>query len=162
MTGMPWSDSIRPCRRPSPSPSRAPVTRYGDLVAGQAAHVRDDEVLELAGLGGGHEGQELRAPRDGAALAVVGELRADAQAGALGVASGVGALRGQALAVGARVGATFDYRAASPEMMDRPARIGEVCARHGVPLKAAALQFILAHPAIVSVIPRFLARSGPS
>ena len=38
-------------------------------------------------------------------------------------------------------------------MMDKAARIGEVCARHGVPLKAAALQFILAHPAIVSVIP---------
>jgi len=57
------------------------------------------------------------------------------------------------LAVGARAGATFNYRAAAPEMMDKAARIGEVCARHGVPLKAAALQFILAHPAIVSVIP---------
>jgi D-threo-aldose 1-dehydrogenase len=57
------------------------------------------------------------------------------------------------LAVGARAGATFNYRAASPEMMDKAARIGEVCARHDVPLKAAALQFILAHPAIVSVIP---------
>jgi D-threo-aldose 1-dehydrogenase len=57
------------------------------------------------------------------------------------------------LAVGARVGATFNYRAAAPEMMDKAARIGEVCAHHGVPLKAAALQFILAHPAIVSVIP---------
>ena len=38
-------------------------------------------------------------------------------------------------------------------MMDKAARIGAVCERHGVPLKAAALQFILAHPAIVSVIP---------
>ena len=57
------------------------------------------------------------------------------------------------LAVGARAGATFNYRAAAPEMMDKAARIGEVCAHHGVPLKAAALQFILAHPAIVSVIP---------
>ena len=57
------------------------------------------------------------------------------------------------LAAGARAGATFNYRAASPEMMDKAARIGEVCARHDVPLKAAALQFILAHPAIVSVIP---------
>jgi D-threo-aldose 1-dehydrogenase len=28
-----------------------------------------------------------------------------------------------------------------------------VCERHGVPLRAAALQFILAHPAIASVIP---------
>jgi D-threo-aldose 1-dehydrogenase len=57
------------------------------------------------------------------------------------------------LAVGAREGATFNYRAAAPEMMDRARRIAAVCDRHGVPLKAAALQFILAHPAIVSVIP---------
>jgi D-threo-aldose 1-dehydrogenase len=57
------------------------------------------------------------------------------------------------LAVGPREGATFNYRAASPEMLDRAARIGAVCERHRVPLKAAALQFILAHPAIASVIP---------
>jgi D-threo-aldose 1-dehydrogenase len=57
------------------------------------------------------------------------------------------------LAVGARAGATFNYRAATPEMMDKAARIGAICERHGVPLRAAALQFILAHPAIASVIP---------
>jgi D-threo-aldose 1-dehydrogenase len=57
------------------------------------------------------------------------------------------------LAVGPRSGATFNYRAAPPEMMDKAARIAEVCERHQVPLKAAALQFILAHPAIASVIP---------
>jgi len=38
-------------------------------------------------------------------------------------------------------------------MMDKAARVGEVRARHGVPLEAVALQFILAHPAIASVIP---------
>ena len=57
------------------------------------------------------------------------------------------------LAVGPRQGATFNYRATSGEMMDKARRIDAVCARHQVPLKAAALQFILAHPAIVSVIP---------
>lgn len=57
------------------------------------------------------------------------------------------------LAVGPRAGATFNYRAASAEMMDKAARISAVCARHHVPLKAAALQFVLAHPAIASVIP---------
>ena len=57
------------------------------------------------------------------------------------------------LAVGPREGATFNYRMASAEMMDKAARIAAVCERHGVPLKAAALQFILAHPAIASVIP---------
>jgi D-threo-aldose 1-dehydrogenase len=57
------------------------------------------------------------------------------------------------LAVGPRQGATFNYRAAPAEMVDKARRIDAVCARHQVPLKAAALQFILAHPAIVSVIP---------
>jgi D-threo-aldose 1-dehydrogenase len=57
------------------------------------------------------------------------------------------------LAVGPRAGATFNYRAASAEMLDKARRIDAVCARYQVPLKAAALQFILAHPAIASVIP---------
>ena len=57
------------------------------------------------------------------------------------------------LAVGPRAGATFNYRAASAEMLDKAQRISTVCARYQVPLKAAALQFILAHPALASVIP---------
>jgi D-threo-aldose 1-dehydrogenase len=57
------------------------------------------------------------------------------------------------LAVGPREGATFNYRAASSEMMQKAQRIHAVCQRYDVPLKAAALQFILAHPAIASVIP---------
>ena len=57
------------------------------------------------------------------------------------------------LAVGPREGATFNYRAASGEMIDKARRINAVCERYQVPLKAAALQFILAHPAIASVIP---------
>ena len=32
-------------------------------------------------------------------------------------------------------------------------RIQAVCARHDVPMPAAALQFVLAHPAVVSIIP---------
>jgi D-threo-aldose 1-dehydrogenase len=57
------------------------------------------------------------------------------------------------LAVGPRQGATFNYRAASSEMMQKARRINDVCGRYEVPLKAAALQFILAHPAIAAVIP---------
>jgi D-threo-aldose 1-dehydrogenase len=38
-------------------------------------------------------------------------------------------------------------------MMAKAQRINAVCERYQVPLKAAALQFILAHPAIASVIP---------
>jgi D-threo-aldose 1-dehydrogenase len=57
------------------------------------------------------------------------------------------------LAVGPRQGATFNYRPAAAEMMDKAQRIHTVCERYQVPLKAAALQFILAHPALASVIP---------
>ena len=49
--------------------------------------------------------------------------------------------------------ASYNYRTAPPEMLDRARAIKAVCDRHGVPLKAAALQFILAHPAVASVIP---------
>src|SRR6266850_7811008 len=40
------------------------------------------------------------------------------------------------LAVGARAGATFNYRPADPEMMDKARRIAAVCARHAVDLRA--------------------------
>ena len=42
--------------------------------------------------------------------------------------------------------------AAPQELIDRSIRMGEVCEGHGVPLKAAALQFPLAHPAIATVL----------
>ena len=40
-----------------------------------------------------------------------------------------------------------------PKFRQRVQRIEEVCRAHGVPLPAAALQFPLAHPAVVSIIP---------
>jgi len=49
--------------------------------------------------------------------------------------------------------ALYNYCVASPEVLDRARRIRDVCRAHDVPLKAAALQFVLAHPAVVSVIP---------
>jgi D-threo-aldose 1-dehydrogenase len=51
-----------------------------------------------------------------------------------------------------RPGATFDYAPAPPETLERARRLRAVCARHGVPLAAAALQFPLAHPAVASVL----------
>lgn len=56
------------------------------------------------------------------------------------------------LATGAVEGARYFYRPAPPHVMARVARIEAVCARHGVPLAAAALQFPLRHPAIASVV----------
>lgn len=57
------------------------------------------------------------------------------------------------LAQGAVDGAKFDYRKAPAQIMERVRRIEAVCGRHGTPLKAAALQFPLAHPAVAAVIP---------
>ena len=61
------------------------------------------------------------------------------------------------LATGATEGARFNYRPAPPDIMDRVRRIEAVCAAHGVALAAAALHFVLAHPAVRSVIPGALA-----
>lgn len=73
-------------------------------------------------------------------------------------ASGVGIVIGATfasgiLATGAVPGARYRYADASPEILAKVKRIEAVCARHNVPLPAAALQFPLGHPAVASVIP---------
>ena len=50
-------------------------------------------------------------------------------------------------------GATYDYRPASREILDRVDRLEQMAKEHGIPLAAAALQFAFGHPAVVSVIP---------
>jgi D-threo-aldose 1-dehydrogenase len=57
------------------------------------------------------------------------------------------------LAKGTTATADFNYAPPPPAILDRVRRLEAVCARHGVPLQAAALQFPLAHPAVVSVVP---------
>ena len=53
------------------------------------------------------------------------------------------------LATGTRAGqALFNYAAAPLEWLERASRIEDICLAHGVPLRAAALQFPLAHPAV--------------
>ena len=47
----------------------------------------------------------------------------------------------------------FDYAPAPADLVARVAAIEAVCAEYHVPLRAAALQFPRAHPAVVSVIP---------
>jgi D-threo-aldose 1-dehydrogenase len=46
----------------------------------------------------------------------------------------------------------FDYKPAPREIRERALRIAKVCAHHGVPIAAAALQFPLAHPAVTSIV----------
>jgi D-threo-aldose 1-dehydrogenase len=56
------------------------------------------------------------------------------------------------LATGATANATYNYRLAPPEMMDKARRLEAVCAKHNVPLNAAAVQFVNTHPAVTSLI----------
>jgi D-threo-aldose 1-dehydrogenase len=58
------------------------------------------------------------------------------------------------LAAGSRAGAQSHYNYASPPaaVVDRVRRLESLCAEFAVPLRAAALQFPLAHPSVVSVV----------
>lgn len=57
------------------------------------------------------------------------------------------------LATGPVPGARYNYEPATPEILRRVARIEAVCLSHGVRLIEAALQFVLRHPVVKSVIP---------
>ncbi|MET8544260.1 aldo/keto reductase [Kitasatospora sp. NPDC004799] len=50
-------------------------------------------------------------------------------------------------------GAHFEYQAAPPEIVERVAELKAVAAKHGVSVKAAALQFSLAHPVTAAAVP---------
>jgi D-threo-aldose 1-dehydrogenase len=64
----------------------------------------------------------------------------------------VGGVMNSGVLADPRPGSRFDYAPAPPEILERARRLGDVCARHGVPLRAAAMQFPLAHPAVVSLV----------
>lgn len=60
------------------------------------------------------------------------------------------------LAKGVRHGGAipnFNYEPAPPAIVERVGGLEDICAAHGVPLAAAALQFPLAHPQVASIVP---------
>lgn len=57
------------------------------------------------------------------------------------------------LATGPVAGARYNYAPASADILERVRRIERVCSDHGVRLIEAALQFVMGHPAVRSVIP---------
>jgi len=63
-----------------------------------------------------------------------------------------GAYNSGILATGAVPGARYDYEPANEAMMGRVARIEAVARAHGVPLRAAALQFALGSPVVAQVM----------
>ncbi|MCL7378126.1 aldo/keto reductase [Streptomyces sp. 35G-GA-8] len=64
----------------------------------------------------------------------------------------VGGVFNSGLLADPRPGATYDYTAAPPELLDRALRMDAVTRRYGVPLRAAALRYPLRHPAVASVL----------
>ena len=48
---------------------------------------------------------------------------------------------------------TFNYEQAPENLVKQASRLTEICVAHGVDLKAAALQFVLAHPAVATAVP---------
>lgn len=67
--------------------------------------------------------------------------------------SGVSVLAGGVFNSGFLAGGThYDYRPASDSLIERRARLTEICTRHNTPLPAAALQFTAAHAAIDTVV----------
>ena len=59
------------------------------------------------------------------------------------------------LATGSIPNAVYDYRQASPEMIEKTRRIQLLCTKHGTTLIRAALNFPLGHAAITAIIPGF-------
>lgn len=57
------------------------------------------------------------------------------------------------LATGSIENAKYNYADAPPDIIARVRKIERVCAAHNVGLAQAALQFVAAHPAMVSIIP---------
>jgi D-threo-aldose 1-dehydrogenase len=68
-------------------------------------------------------------------------------------AAGTAVVAGGPFNSGVLAGAnTFDYEVAPPEVVARAAALRAAADRFGVPLRAAALQFPLGHPAVASVV----------
>jgi D-threo-aldose 1-dehydrogenase len=67
---------------------------------------------------------------------------------------GLGIVAGGPYSSGALVGGpNFEYAPATPRILDKVARIKAIADRYDVSMKAAGLQFSLANPAVVAVIP---------
>ena len=69
-----------------------------------------------------------------------------------GIAVIVGGVMNSGILADPTPGSRFNYVPAGEDRLRRAQRLAAICARHGVPLKAAAVQFPLAHPAVASLV----------
>ncbi len=64
----------------------------------------------------------------------------------------VGGVMNSGVLIDPQPGSRFNYKPAPNAVIERGRRIAAVCARYGVPPKAAAIQFPLAHPAVTALV----------
>ncbi|MDX3380512.1 aldo/keto reductase [Streptomyces niveiscabiei] len=69
-----------------------------------------------------------------------------------GVSVVIGGAFNSGLLADPKPGATYNYTAAPQELLDEALRLKAVADRHGITLRAAALAFCAAHPAVASVL----------
>jgi D-threo-aldose 1-dehydrogenase len=69
-----------------------------------------------------------------------------------GVSVLVGGAFNSGLLADPKPGATYDYAAAPPGLLERALRLKEAAERHGTTLRACALAFCAAHPAVAGVL----------
>ncbi len=129
----------------------------------ELARMRDEGLTTGIGLGVNHVEVALRfvreAPIDHVLIAGRYSLldrRAEAELLPECARRGVrvlvaGVLNSGVLADPMRQG-TFDYVAAEPRVIDRARAMEKICAAYDVPLRAAAMQFPLRHPAVDAVV----------
>ena len=141
--------------------------RHWEQAIGEAwpalARMRDEGTIRAVGVGMNQSAMLARFAREGdfdvfllANRYTLLDQSALADLLPICVERGIGILLGGVMNSGVladpRPDSRFDYRPAPPEIVERALRIGAVCERHGVPLRAAAIQFPLAHPAVTSLV----------
>ena len=135
------------------------ATRRSTSFAPRAGHCDRRRLQRMAGLRGGAPRARLRllparralyAARAGRARHFPAALRgAQRRRSSLGGGYNSGILATRLAAPGAH----YNYAPAPQTIIERVRKIEAVCKEYGVPMKAAALQFVLAHPAIPTNIP---------
>lgn len=126
--------------------------------------LRDEGVIQAWGLGVNRVEPielllELEGPRpDGFLLAgrytLLDHARALQRVMPNVAERGLGIVVGGPYSSGALVGGpNFEYAPATPQILDKVARIKALADRYGISMKAAGLQFALANPAVAAVIP---------
>jgi D-threo-aldose 1-dehydrogenase len=122
--------------------------------------LRDEGVVRAIGVGANHTEVLCRFAReaDPDCFLVAGRYTAlDRSAAAellpLCEEHGIAVIAGGVFNSGVLAGGdTFDYEPAPPEVVAHVERLRETCARHGVALPAAAVQFPVRHPAVAAVL----------